>query len=147
LRAALPVDAARLDLRSPAALDRIVETDDDRPVPDKGGDQQVQQPMGYASGRPACRAQHAMINGEARALVQDAQRRTHGAPARAQQGSSNQHQVAPVKQRTTGHIQSARLRGTVPTLIQGPIPPVEPGTATRFGRGDHDDGDQNRRPA
>jgi hypothetical protein len=42
--------------------------------------------MGSASGRPACRAQHAMINGEARALVQDAQRRTHGAPARAQQG-------------------------------------------------------------
>src|SRR5215210_8675304 len=56
-------------------------------------------------------------------------------------------QVAPVKQRTNGHIQSARLRGTVPTMIQVPVPPVEPGTATRFGRGDHDDGGQNRRPA
>jgi hypothetical protein len=45
----VPVDTARLDLRSPAALDRIV--DDDRPVPDKGRDQQVQQPLGDASGR------------------------------------------------------------------------------------------------
>jgi hypothetical protein len=72
----------------------------------------VQQPMGYASGRPACRAQHAMINGEARALVQDAQRRTHGAPARAQQGSSNQHQGRPGE--AADELQSARLRGTVP---------------------------------
>ena len=43
----VPVDAARLDLRSPPALDRVIEADDDRPVPDKGDDQQVQQPMGH----------------------------------------------------------------------------------------------------
>src|SRR3954453_4413332 len=38
-------------------------------------------------------------------------------------------QVAPVKQRTNGHIQSAKLRGTLPTMIRGPVPPVEPGPA------------------
>jgi hypothetical protein len=35
----VPINAAGLDLRSPSALDRVVETDDDRPVPDEGGDQ------------------------------------------------------------------------------------------------------------
>src|SRR3954449_3465018 len=56
-------------------------------------------------------------------------------------------QVDPVKQLKKGNIQSARMRGRGSTMIRVPAPSVHSGRATRSGRGDHDDGDQNRRDA
>src|SRR3954470_18137195 len=56
-------------------------------------------------------------------------------------------QVDPVKQLKKGNIQSARMRGRGSTMIRVPAPSVHSGRATRSGRGDHDDGDQNRRNA
>src|SRR5687767_13370114 len=56
-------------------------------------------------------------------------------------------QIGPVKQLKKGNIQSARLRGTVSTMIRARVPSVHSGRATRPGGGDHDDGDRNRRNA
>src|SRR5688572_5979588 len=88
------VDATGLDLGAPAALDRLVDTDDHRPVRDEGAEQKMQQAFGGSAARPAVPVEHAMEVGEARyrAQPQDAQGRGDGPPSGRQDGAGEQHQ-------------------------------------------------------
>ena len=94
----ITIDAARLDLGPPAPLDGVIEADHDRSLRHEGGDQEQQEPVRDGAGRPAPLAEHAVVDGEARRLVEahDAQRRRDRAPTRGENDTRHQDQnVAP----------------------------------------------------
>ena len=120
----IPIDPARLDLGPPAPLDGVVKADHDRSPRHEGRDKQQQQPMRDGAGGPAPEAEHAVVDGEARALVEahDAQRRRDGAPTRGKQDTRHQHQdVAPDcggEVGRKGRIQAASTAGTLVGMAQ-----------------------------
>ena len=110
-----PVSAARLDPRTPAALDGLVNADRDRPARREGRDQQAGQATRHRPARPAAAVEHAVVVGEAgrSAQAHAAQRRGNHAPARAQDGACDEHQqVGPGRA-------GARSRRTAPSTQQG----------------------------
>src|SRR3954447_26511633 len=79
----ITIDPARLDLAPPAPLDGIVKANHDRPRRDEGSNEEQQKPVRDGAGGPAPQAEHPVVDGDPRLLVEahDAQRRRDGAPA------------------------------------------------------------------
>src|SRR5215204_4586850 len=87
-------DAARLDLRAPAALDSLIDADHHRSVWYKGRNQKREQTAGGGAPRPAVPVEHTMEVGEGGLLPQphDAQGRGDGPSSWSENGSGDQHQ-------------------------------------------------------
>lgn len=84
--------AAGVDALTPAPLARVVQVDDHRAARREGPHQMCEQDAGCAPGGPRCRAQHALIMGEAPCTrVHGAPHHAgHRAPARGQNGADQQ---------------------------------------------------------
>src|SRR5215217_9291245 len=86
------VDAFGLDVIATSSLDSIIETADQDPLRGEGHDQQAQQDMTRAQGRPARTIQHPMVVDETRLLTQphDTQARRHGTFTRREHRANQQ---------------------------------------------------------
>ena len=86
------VDAARGDLRTPTALDRVVHADHHRAVRHEAFDDQRQEPAGERARSPARAVEDLMIAGEVGGVgaTGHAQRRRHGAFAGREQSSHHE---------------------------------------------------------
>ena len=91
----IAVDAACVDLMSPAPLDGIVDANHHRGVcADEGSDQQAEQPASHRTRRPHGAVEHAMVDWEVVVLLpaENAQCRGDGSLAGCQDGAGHQQQ-------------------------------------------------------
>jgi hypothetical protein len=87
------VDALGRDALAAAALERVVEAQDDHSCRHERGDQQSQQQTRCSPGTPDSAVEHAVIVDEAAPPAQprDAQQACHSALAGCQDGANQQH--------------------------------------------------------
>src|SRR3954470_13116505 len=94
----IPINPARLDFGPPAPLDGVVEANHDRSRRHEGSNEEQQEAVRDGAGGPAPCAEHPVVDGEPRPLVEthDTQRRRDRPPTRGEQGPCDQDQnVAP----------------------------------------------------
>ena len=95
----IAIDPACLDLRSPSALDGVVEADHDLGSGrHESVDEKIEQALGHSARRPDGAGEHAVVGGVVRLVLapEDAQRRRDGAPpGRQKRAGEQQERVDP----------------------------------------------------